>query len=594
MATTWNPADKAPSISLTNGNLTASILASESTADGVRATDAKSSGKWYWEIDTSDSTSPQNFLGHGIGVCDVSYDLTNSALGVQFGNAWAFGEIYFPTSDRKWHNGVGEPAGGTDWDKQLISIAVDFDLDKIWWAVDGVWRGDPAAGTGAAYSNLTGYPLFPAITMDTGAGTQVGAANFGGSAFTYAVPSGFLAYSPACSFTEIDITSRIRVLLKDEQGLLWTDTQVANELKIAVEDLSSRGLCVETVSDITTSSGTVDYAAPTDATSIVACVHYDRHKSPVITWNPNDKHGTVYLASSNLLAGRFTASEPQWGSVRENQGVSSGKVYAEFTYTTITRGAASYVTLVGVMHDTADLATFIGDSPSNGWGYRDDGVYKENGSSSSAPPGFVQGDIIMIALDMDDGKIWWGKNGTWNNSGDPETGANAAYSNLSGTVYCAFSGRRRIVSEVKSELTANFGATDFTYSLPSGFLPYDADLRDRGLQRIDPMMVSHLPFGVTGPPQYWYYYNGRIGIYPVPDAAYTINVYHAKVTEDLTDIPCFMRPLLVWHVVARLRGSEGWEDDEALFKRMYDNSLNFAKDQFFIPEVDSIMDHVNG
>lgn len=194
MAVTWNPADKAPSISLTNGNLTASILGAESAADGIRATEAKSSGKWYWEIDTSDSTSPQNFLGHGIGVCDGSYDLISSPLGVQVGNAWSFGEVYLVTSDRKYHDGTGESGGGTDWDKQLISIAVDFDLNKIWWAVDGVWRGDPAAGTGEAYSNLTGYPLFPAMSMDTGAGIQVGIVNFGETAFAYTPPSGFAGF----------------------------------------------------------------------------------------------------------------------------------------------------------------------------------------------------------------------------------------------------------------------------------------------------------------------------------------------------------------------------------------------------------------
>ena len=34
------------------------------------------------------------------------------------------------------------------------------------------------------------------------------------------------------------------------------------------------------------------------------------------------------------------------------------------------------------------------------------------------------GDIVMVALDYDNGKIWYGKNGTFYNSGNPATGTN--------------------------------------------------------------------------------------------------------------------------------------------------------------------------
>lgn len=38
----------------------------------------------------------------------------------------------------------------------------------------------------------------------------------------------------------------------------------------------------------------------------------------------------------------------------------------------------------------------------------------------------------MIAYDLDAGKIWFGRDGTWLNSGNPETGANPIYSGLAG------------------------------------------------------------------------------------------------------------------------------------------------------------------
>ena len=38
--------------------------------------------------------------------------------------------------------------------------------------------------------------------------------------------------------------------------------------------------------------------------------------------------------------------------------------------------------------------------------------------------GFKKGDYLMVASDLDAGKIWFGKNGVWLNNGNPATGAN--------------------------------------------------------------------------------------------------------------------------------------------------------------------------
>ena len=43
------------------------------------------------------------------------------------------------------------------------------------------------------------------------------------------------------------------------------------------------------------------------------------------------------------------------------------------------------------------------------------------------------GDIAQIALDYDNGKIWFGKNGTWENSGDPANGTNPIFSGITFT-----------------------------------------------------------------------------------------------------------------------------------------------------------------
>jgi len=50
-------------------------------------------------------------------------------------------------------------------------------------------------------------------------------------------------------------------------------------------------------------------------------------------------------------------------------------------------------------------------------------VYENNSSVSSDYDTAVQNDIISIAVDMDNLKIYFAKNGTWMNSGDPTSGA---------------------------------------------------------------------------------------------------------------------------------------------------------------------------
>tara|TARA_R110002096_G_scaffold209557_1_gene396717 strand:- start:1057 stop:1590 length:534 start_codon:yes stop_codon:yes gene_type:complete len=50
-------------------------------------------------------------------------------------------------------------------------------------------------------------------------------------------------------------------------------------------------------------------------------------------------------------------------------------------------------------------------------------MYDAQNNSGNAYGGFVNNDIVMIALDMDNKALYFGKNGTWQNSGNPESGA---------------------------------------------------------------------------------------------------------------------------------------------------------------------------
>jgi hypothetical protein len=95
-----------------------------------------------------------------------------------------------------------------------------------------------------------------------------------------------------------------------------------------------------------------------------------------------------------------------------------------------------------------------------------------SGTQTALSPTTVStNDIIQVAVDIDAGKIWFGRNNTWYESGNPSTGANAQYSNLSTT------GRwMPFINWYTSQSTANyvtcsvnFGQRPFAYAAPSGF-----------------------------------------------------------------------------------------------------------------------------
>jgi hypothetical protein len=181
------------------------------------------------------------------------------------------------------------------------------------------------------------------------------------------------------------------------------------------------------------------------------------------TMNPVNKGSTVTLTNGNL--DQVTASGG-WNSARGTIGVSSGKWYWEVTITGTTQL---------VMHGVDDNAYNVTTNPSstyvgaytNSWGvYTSNGDRRNNtGSGTAYGSAFAQNDVMMVALDMDTGKIWWGKNGTWFASGSPSAGTNAAYTNLSGyTLNPATS-----CFDTTDNCTHNFGQRAFAYTAPSGY-----------------------------------------------------------------------------------------------------------------------------
>lgn len=155
---------------------------------------AVSSGKWYFEAFTQAGT----IAGILFGVAKTTSARHNY---VGFGtDSWA---LYPAGSCNKMTNNSGAGSGtsyiGTSaLAGEVCCCAVDMDAGKIWWRLkDGVWGGaaggDPVAGTGEAFSGLTG----PAHLAASGNNTGTIGVNFGQRPFTYTPPTGFKALCTA-------------------------------------------------------------------------------------------------------------------------------------------------------------------------------------------------------------------------------------------------------------------------------------------------------------------------------------------------------------------------------------------------------------
>ncbi|RLG26190.1 hypothetical protein DRN85_03625 [Methanosarcinales archaeon] len=190
------------------------------------------------------------------------------------------------------------------------------------------------------------------------------------------------------------------------------------------------------------------------------------------TWNPADKSAGIDLYDGDLRAKRNTEYGNSDRSVRANVHFSSGKWYWEYYINDRTN---SYH--FGIAEGDCDLESGLGRvEGENSYGWRVVGggtssnnrLYHNGEELQDYNPGADDGDIVMVALDLDNGKIWYGVNGVWCESGNPETGANPAFSGISGDFYPALS------LHWYDEVTAIFKASDFHYTPPTGFQPVTA------------------------------------------------------------------------------------------------------------------------
>ena len=166
------------------------------------------------------------------------------------------------------------------------------------------------------------------------------------------------------------------------------------------------------------------------------------------TWNALDNYYPAHALSYGNT--RLVYNTNNEGFINSTIGMESGKFYMELKNTVHSAG----YNYAGVSYSSPDAASDWLGNNSYSWGYRTDGKVYNGASLQATYSSFTTNDIIGVALDMDNNKLYFSKNGTWQNSADPANNTNGI-SITAGKTYFFATGKTGANSGQK--VVANFG-----------------------------------------------------------------------------------------------------------------------------------------
>ncbi len=193
----------------------------------------------------------------------------------------------------------------------------------------------------------------------------------------------------------------------------------------------------------------------------------------------------------NAAGSTFSEGDLKVATVQSNAaldmstfGLTKGKWYWEVKATTLSTGSsASERNMVGITKTIPTVSGYDGSMLALGVGLRGNGyIAGVIGSGASGWNTYVQGDIISVALDLDNGKLYFATNGTYGSSSNPSTASNG-YSFTVGTDTYFPAVNVRETSEsgtwevnfgnpsfsISSGNADSNGYGNFEYAVPSGY-----------------------------------------------------------------------------------------------------------------------------
>ena len=206
------------------------------------------------------------------------------------------------------------------------------------------------------------------------------------------------------SFGETDSTSGIWKF-KSPSGITWG----TNGFHLKFENSGNLGLDSSSNTANWTSQGNLKQSKSTPS-NVISTINA---KDNTIT--TGDAKATFTDAGTTVQTGNtpYTASTSSYG-------VTKGKWYAEFKYTAKGQTDAAILGVVGKIFAANAAIGTVSESYSY---YVNGNKYVASGSATSYGSTWTLNDIIGIALDVDNSKLYFSKNGTWQDSGDPTSGS---------------------------------------------------------------------------------------------------------------------------------------------------------------------------
>ena len=154
------------------------------------------------------------------------------------------------------------------------------------------------------------------------------------------------------------------------------------------------------------------------STSGTLTQNVDTPSNNFITINPLDNY---YPACTFSNGNTTVATGNNYSYCQSTIYVNTGKYYWEVKAVSKSSGADEF--MIGIQGKSATATNSPAQSNNGITYYKDGDTYGFGGGGTSYGNSYTVGDIIGVALDCDNNKLYFSKNGTWQNSGDPTSGA---------------------------------------------------------------------------------------------------------------------------------------------------------------------------
>jgi hypothetical protein len=186
---------------------------------------------------------------------------------------------------------------------------------------------------------------------------------------------------------------------------------------------------------------------------------------------PGNAGGTYSNANLSFLSGVAN----QWRSGISTMYLPSGKFYFEATIQVLGANNFLMIGACGIQTNATVYGNYTGLA-ANGWSVQCNGTtggtkYNNGGATNVSNATFANwlvNDVLQCAVDVTNGRIWFGKNNTWL-EGVPSAGTGASFTNLTGSIAPSIS-----CYSSAAQLAANCGQRPFSYTPPTGFIALNA------------------------------------------------------------------------------------------------------------------------